>query len=461
MREATTNSEEQIFDQPQHEEILPEDTEETAPGARGVVALRLFWNERRFLLRVAACGLVIGSLVAFLLPKRYESTTRLMPPDSQSSSSLAMMAAMSLRTGGPGAFAGDLLGLKSSGALFVDILRSRTVQDRLVEQFFLKKVYGVQLSEDARRDLSENTSISEDRKSGIITITVTDKNPQRAASLARAYVEHLNRLVAQLTTSAAHRERVFLEERLKAVKEELDAAAKEFSEFASKNTAIDIKEQGRAMVEAAAALQGQLIAAQTELEGVKQIYTENNVRVRSLRARLVELQRQLEKLGGSETSPADGSSQPGVSPYPSIRKLPLLGVTYADLYRQTKIQEVVYETLTQQYELAKVQEVKETPSVRVLDIANLPERKSFPPRLLIIFLCTFFSLAFGAMWVLGRERWREVDSQDPRKALAIEVFAAVRTHNPLGSGNGFRLRERAGKVWSLLRRPVSQPHDGK
>src|SRR5260370_828927 len=98
----------------------------------------------------------------------------------------------------------------------------------------------------------------------------------------------------------------------------------------------------------------------------------------------------------------------GDSLYPSIRKLPLLGLTYSDLYRRTRIQEAVYETLTQQFELAKVQEVKETPSVKILDIAKVPERKSFPPRLLIIFLGAFLTFTWGIAWVLGEARWYAV-----------------------------------------------------
>src|SRR5438034_5925227 len=120
-------------------------------------------------------------MVAFLIPKSYTSTTQLMPPDPQSTSGMAMMAAMAAKAGGGlGGVAGDLLGLKSSGALFIGVLRSETSQDRLVQQFDLGKVYGIRLVTDARKKLDENTSISEDRKSGIISISVTDHSPQRA-----------------------------------------------------------------------------------------------------------------------------------------------------------------------------------------------------------------------------------------------------------------------------------------
>src|ERR1700683_1829735 len=351
-----------------------------------------------------------------------------MPPDDKSSSGWALAAAMSGQLGGLGALAGDLLGMKGSGAVFVGVLQSRTVADRLVDRFNLKKVYRESLDQEAVKDLAEKSDISEDRKSGIITISVTDHDPRRAAAMAHAYVEELDRLVAQLSTSSAHRERVFLEDRLKTVKEDLDSAAERFGQFASKNTAIDIQAQGKAMVDAAAELQGQMIAAQAELEGLKQIYTDGNVRVRELQARIAELQKQLDKLGGQSGGPTRDLSSANDPSYPTIRQLPLLGITYADLYRRTKIEEAVYEVLTQQYELAKVQEVRETPSVKVLDPAAIPERKSYPPRLLIMAGGLGLSLVCGVIWILLTRYWTETDPKDPNKAFFIEVFGETRKY---------------------------------
>jgi capsule polysaccharide export protein KpsE/RkpR len=423
-----------------------------------VLRLNFLWHERGFVCRAAFVGLLLGTLLAFLLPKRFESTVQLMPPDNQSNSGMALLAGLASRTGNTlGAFAGDLVGMKSSGALFIGVLRSRTVEDRLIERFALKRVYGARLEESARRTLSESTSISEDRKSGIITIAVTDRDPRRATALAQAYVEELDRLVAQLSTSSARREREFLEDRLKTVQTDLETAEKEFGQFASNNTAIDIKEQGKAMVDAAATLEGQLIAAKSELEGLKQIYTDNNIRVRATRARVAELQNQFEKIGGKgERTSSSGNGERGNSFYPSIRKLPLLGVAYADLYRRTKVEEAVYEALTQQYELAKVQEVRETPSVKVLDPPSVPEKKSFPPRLEIMFLCTFLALAGAVALTLGKAHWEDIDAQDPRKVLANEVFQTANAHMPWAPPNGSRLQAMTHRIWvSRVRRDGS------
>jgi uncharacterized protein involved in exopolysaccharide biosynthesis len=334
-----------------------------------------------------------------------------------------------------------LLGLKSTSDLFVGILGSRTVADKLIQKFSLQKVYGARRMEDARKALAAHTGTSVDRKSQIITITVTDKNPQRATAMAQAYVEELNRLVAEVSTSSARRERIFLEGRLQAVNQDLESTEKEFSQFASKNTAIDIKEQGKAMVDAAATLQGQFIAARSELEGLKQIYTDKNVRVRATEARIAELENQLEKIGGKDESASLADSAQNDPLYPSIRRLPLLGVTYADLYRKTKVQEVVFETLTQEYELAKVQEAKEIPTVKVLDPPNLPDKKSFPPRTLIILLGTALAFSLGVTWVFGSALWEAVDPADPRKVLAQEVFGTAKAAIPWASRNRHGIRD--------------------
>jgi uncharacterized protein involved in exopolysaccharide biosynthesis len=406
----------------------------TLERGRLVRRARFAWEHRRRLVQVAGIGFVLSTVVAFVIPKTYESTTSLMPPDP-SGTGMMMMAALAGRAGSNFAgLAGDMLGLRSSGVLFIGILKSRTVQDDLINKFDLRRVYSRKRWEDTREELAKLTEIAEDRKSGIISITVTDRSPTRAAAMAQEYEDELNRVITELNTSSAHRERVFLEQRLGQVKQDLETAEKDFSSFASKNTAIDIKEQGRAMIDSAAALEGQLIAAQTELESLRQIYTDNNVRVRAMQARVDELQRQLRKIGGSGTT-GDSSSADAAS-YPSIRQLPLLGVSYADLYRRTKVQEAVFETLTQQYELAKVEEVKETPSVKVLDPPEIPEKKSSPHRLWIMFGGIGLSLCLALVWALGKARFAQLEADDPGKVFALEVYRAVQGYLPNGSSNG-------------------------
>jgi capsule polysaccharide export protein KpsE/RkpR len=408
-----------------------------------VARLRLIWSKRRFLLRVMVAALIVSTLVAFVIPKRYDSVTRLMPPDSQSSSNLALIAGLGGQTGGLATIAGDLLGMKTTGALFMGVLQSRTAQERIVQRFDLKKVYGVQLEEAARLKLAQNTGISEDRKSGIITVTVSDRDPKRAAAIAAGYVDELDALMAQLSTSSARRERIFLEERLNTVNQDLESSEKDFSQFASKNATIDITEQGKAMVMAAATLEGELIAAQSELEGLRQIYSDGNVRVRSTQARVNELRQQLARLGGKAGTFAGDGETESAALYPTIRQLPLLGVPYADKLRKWKVEEAVYSTLTKEYEVAKVQEAKEIPTVKVLDAAEVPEVKSFPPRAWIILMGTILALIGGIVWVLQTARWRGLDPQDPAKLFVEEVFQTVSGRMPWAASNGSRIKELA------------------
>lgn len=443
-----------VRDLPEHDlPVAPGPKESLDSSGSPIVYVRILWEQRKLLRRVVFYGLLGSTLLAFLIPVRFKSTARLMPPDSSQSGGLAMAAAaLSGGGGGLGGIATDMLGLKSSSDIFVGILTSRTVQDKLIQQFDLKKLYGDRRMEDARKDLAEHTDLSVDRKSQIITITVTDHDAKRAAAMGQAYMEELNRLVAELSTSSARRERIFLEGRLQAVSLDLEAAEREFSQFSSKNSAIDIKEQGKAMVEAAATLQGQLIAAESEAEGLKQVYTDNNVRVRSVQARINELKRQLEKIGGKGEDASMPLGQQQDSLYPSIRKLPLLGVAYADLYRRTRVQEAVFESLTKEYELAKVQEVKEIPAVKVLDSPNIPDKKSFPPRLVIMLLGTALAFGLATTWVFGRRVWDQTDSNDPTKVFAQEVITTMKASIPKSGQNGHAEHYGFGKLWSRTRR---------
>lgn len=394
-----------------------------------LVILQVLWERRRWLGRVVVWALAISALMAFVIPSQYESSVRVIPPDSTSNAGgmLAALAGKGNANSELAMMASSLLGMKAPGALYVNLFRSRSVQDRIIDQLNLQKVYGKRYREDARKKLDGRTDVSEDRKSGVITLAVEDHNPQRAHDIAQAYVAELNRVVAQVTTSSARRERMFIEQRLVAVKSDLEDAEKQFSTFASKNTALDIKEQTKAMVESAAVLQGQLIAAESELQSLEQIYTDSNVRIRALRARIAELKHQLLNIQGSDSSLMAAPTQSD-DLYPSIRKLPLLGVEWADLYRRMKIQETVYELLNQQYEMARIQEAKEIPTVNVVDQANFPEKRSSPPRAMIIVGLTLLTIVGSSVWAVACHNWRLMDPQDPGRVFTEGVWRETSQH---------------------------------
>jgi uncharacterized protein involved in exopolysaccharide biosynthesis len=421
------------------------------------------WRERRFVAKAFVAGMLVAAVISLLIPRKYESTTRLMPPEKGGLGGLAAMLAAAGIGGGDdkagslvGGLVSDAVGLKSSSALFIGVLKSTTVQDELVDKFNLRKVYRVTYQKDAREVLSDNTDINEDRKSGIIAITVTDRSPQRAMQIARAYADELGRLTAQLNMSAAHRERVFLEERLKQVKQDLDAASKDLSDFSSRNLTLDVKEQGKAMVTGAAALEGELIAAESELSGLRQIYTSNNIRVRSLQARVDELRSKLAELRGNSTDAwieGGKSGDLGVS----IAKLPVLGLTYYDLYRKAKIQETVFEILTKQCELAKIEEAKEVPSIKVLDEALVPEKKSSPKRMLITIFGALLAALLAAAYVMASAHWLRLGASHPLSLLGLEMRAGLgEDWVLLQRRTPERIRRIAGGLWTRVTRRKSE-----
>jgi len=169
-----------------------------------------------------------------------------------------------------------------------------------------------------------------------------------------------------------------------------------------------------------------------------------------------EIRRQLQKLSGKFDDGAGHTERGDLSIYPSIRQLPLLGVSYADLYRSTRVQEAIFQTLTQEYEVAKVQEAKETPSVKVLDPPDVPEKKSFPPRLLIITLGTTLTIAGGVLWVLGKQLWTQIEPGDSQKALAQEVISTIRAHMPWVATHGSGPISTSSKIWRRFRRSQDQ-----
>ncbi len=395
---------------------------------------------RRALIRVFLVALVASIAAAFLIPKHYDSTTQIMPPEGPNPAAL-LAAATGKVPAGLGELAGGFLGIKNTGPLWEDLLQSRTILDHQIDRFDLMRVYGSKYRQSARKKLASRTNVTEDHKSGVITVSVTDTDPGRAQALANGYIDELNKLLADVSTSAARRERVFIQQRLDKAKSDLEAAEVQFGQFASKNSTFDLKEQSRAMVGAGAQLEGQIIAAQSELEGLQQTYTDDNIRVRSVKARISSLKRELAKLGGPDghvgATNGENTGEETSIPLapgnlsPSIRQLPIVGVQWADLYRRTKIQETVFELLTQQFELAKIQEAKETPTVKVIDSADFPERKSWPPRLLFIVLGPLLALTGAISWFKLKDHWNALPVTAPTKTRTTKLIALLRTHNSL------------------------------
>jgi uncharacterized protein involved in exopolysaccharide biosynthesis len=391
-------------------------------------AVDRLWEQRRDILLWAAAGVLLSAVVAFLYPK-YESTVQIMPPDS-SSSGLAALALPTLsKSSGSGSglglagLAGEILGAKNTTAIFMKVLESRTVQDDLITRFDLRRRYHTRYWEDARKKLHSRTTISEDKKSGVITLSVQDHDSGLAVALASAYIDELDKVVARVSTSSARREREFIGQRLTEEQKVLEDAEKQFGHFASSTMTLDVPEQTKVTVESAAKLQGEMIAARAELEAYEQIYTNENFRVKSLRARVNELERELGKINSGPIVAA--AAQDPTNPYPSVKSLPQLGIQWVDLYRNARVHQTVFEMLTQQYEMSKIQEAKEIPTVKVLDSPSQPERR-YPPPLLVIELGAILAAALGCLNVFLRDRWSTWNVEDPRRVLLVRMYLGAR-----------------------------------
>ena len=386
------------------------------------------WERRRTLRTIAIASLVLSTIVAFTIPKEYESSTSLMPPDTQGGSAalLATLAGQGGGASGLGMLASGLLGTKSNGELYMDLLRSGTVKGTLADHFHLQQVYGKKYMQDTLKKLNARTKISDNKKSGVITVVVIDNDRQRAQDLARAYPDELNKLLSRVSVSSARRERQFIEARQTVVLAQLTDAEEQMSRFSSSNSTIDIREQTRATVDAGAKLQGQLIFGESELEALKQVYGDENIRVKEARERISVLQRELGKIGGTADTVDRPLELSKDELYPPLRRLPELGVRYAAIYRRVKLLETVYELLSAQYETARLQEAKEIPTISTVDPAGYPERKTFPPRLIFMVAGTLIALVSASLLMLLYRDWLELDEANDLKKLSRVFRSAPR-----------------------------------
>jgi capsule polysaccharide export protein KpsE/RkpR len=387
----------------------------TVPIERVLRTCRLLWDERRFCLRLLLTALVGAIVVSLLLPPTYESNAVLIPSEPPTIGAMAKMGSLgniaSLAAGG-----GELLGMRAPEGRFVAILQSRTVADRLIDRFGLMKLYRASLRETARQILATRTFIVADRKTGLIVVTVQDCDRYRAAQIVEGYVAELDRLSSELNTGAAHRERLFLEERVAVIKEQMDAAAAKLANFSSTHGVMAVDEQAKTMMESAARLQGQITALEAQRQGLEQIYNPNNVRVRQIGAQIAALKQQQRKMRGSPAAPENSTEL-----MPSFAALPTLGATYLNLWRENKILNAVFEVLTQQLELSRVEEAKELPTVRVLDRPNVAEMRVRPRRKMIVLVSCLLSLIFSVSWILVREKMRGLEDRHPLKSLCMEM----------------------------------------
>ncbi len=355
---------------------------------------------------------ILTVIYSLKLPNIYKATAKIFPPAKESSSLNALASQL---PGGMASIASGALGIKDPSELYIGMLRSHAINDKIIEKFDLMKVYEATHINEVRGIVEGNSSFEADKKSGIISISVEDESPERAAGIANEYVNLLRGLNNKINLTSAQKERIFLEQRLKIAKDELVTAQENFKKFQQENKAIDIYVQGKSVMEAGASLQGLIIESEVELKSLQTLLSPDSARIRALKEKIKELKKQLKGIEGNNNILLSDSDNISSKFYTPISDIPAISVKYADLFREVKIQETLFEILIKQYELAKINEARESSNIQVLDLAEVPGKNEIirPKRRRMIMIVSFSAFFLSIFLAFFIEWIKKINQNDP------------------------------------------------
>jgi uncharacterized protein involved in exopolysaccharide biosynthesis len=331
---------------------------------------------------------------------------------------------------------GAIPGLTTPGAIYVAILESRTVREGVVERVSLVDVYKAENMEEAVEKLSKKTDITISDE-GVIELKATARTPRRAAEIANTYIEKLDLKNTELSIAQAKHNRVFIEGRLSENKEALREAEDNFRRFQEKYKAISLPEQTAAAIEAAAVVLGELQALEVQRDVLLVTMRPANPKVVQIQTQMDALKKQLDRMayGSRDMGEAGDSSTTDHQLYVPFSDVPAVGLELARLTREFKIQEVIFELLTQQHEQAKLQEAKNTPTVQIIDTAVPPEKRSKPVRSVIVLFGGGLSIVLSLIliaWVEYVHRMRTRNPQEYDKVRGVSEALKKDFHTTLG-----------------------------
>ena len=367
---------------------------------------------RRLILKIAVYTVVIGVIVSLLLPIRYTATTSILPPQQTSSAGSALMAQLG-NLGSVASLAGGSLGLKNPNDLQVAMLKSRTVEDAMLDRFHLVELFEVKQRSDARKKLEKVVDIDSGAKDGLIRIAVTDRDPRRAAEMANGYVEEFKRLSATLAVTEASQRRLFFEQQLAQAKDGLANAEEVLKKTGQKTGLIQLDSQTRATIELLANLRGQIAAKEVEISAMRSFATGENPDLQMAEQQLAGLRSQEQKMGAT----SEGATN-ALIPKGNAQEA---GIEYIRKLRDVKYFETIFDLLARQYEMAKVDEARQGAVVQIVDRAIVPDRKSSPQRTLIVLGATVLGLFVGLVWAFAREGLTRL-SNNPAEHLRLELL---------------------------------------
>lgn len=389
-----------------HKSSLPK-----APAEFGGLDLLIVMaRHKRFILGFTLGAAIIAVVFALLIPKRYTATTIVLPP-AQPSVGSAMLSQLGLSP--LASYAGASLGIKN-GEMYVALLHSRTVEDAMIQRFGLMARYRKKTMYDTRLAFEKRCASTLGARDGLIRISVEDRDPKLAAEIANAYVDEFRKLSASLAITEASQRRLFFQQRLLEEKEKLAAAEEAMKKTEQSTGVLQMDSQAKSLIETAAALRGQVVAKEVQIQAMRSYATEDNPELVVARQQLAELQAQLAKLAGAgQSSDSDLLVPKG--------RVPEAGMEYVRKLRDVKYYETVTELIAKQFEIAQLDEARQGAVIQVADVAVPPDKKSFPPRTIIVLLATFTAFLIALGWVRARERWAE-QLRDPEKCSRIQTL---------------------------------------
>jgi uncharacterized protein involved in exopolysaccharide biosynthesis len=377
-------------------------------------------ERKGFIIRFVVGAAVLAVVVSFLLPVRYEARVVLLPPQQNSSLGSTLLGQLGSigSLGSLATLAGGSLGLKNPSDMYVSLLTSRTVEDAMIQRFGLMQEYDAKRLSDGRKELERRTTASVGTKDGLIHLSVEDHDPKRAADLANGYVEEFRKLSASLAISEAARRRLFFQQQIEQAKQNLTGAEDAMTKIQQSTGVLQIDSQARSLIESAAVLRAQVMAKQVQIEAMRSFATDDNPDLVLAKQQLAALQSQLEHVASSQSDSGSGINL-------SKGRVTQSGMEYLRAYRELKYQETVFELLSKELEVAKLDEAREGSIVQVVDNAVPPDRKSSPHRLLIVLGVTFLSFWVAAGWVWLRKNLSsafEMPENRPRVQLIKSLW---------------------------------------
>jgi tyrosine-protein kinase Etk/Wzc len=335
-------------------------------------AIDYIFTKKSIILFNFVASISITLIILYLTPNKYTAKSSYVSPPSDLL--LSSYQDLSLSANPINISSGFNSFLKDPSEIYLQVLKSRTIRQNIIDKFNLNKEFKTVNNEYALDILLSKNVVNIVNNKGITDISVTTKSRELSANIANEYVNQLSLLLNKLNVSAAKNERTFLEKRLKEVNSSLIVLSKKLSKFQVKNKMIDIEKQGQAIISSIALLESQIIEAEAELNGLKTIYTENSPKIKAINEKILLLKSELNKIKGKKTNSSDNTLGLGIN----FSEIPNISINFLELARDVKIQETVFELLSKQYELAKLKEAKEQISLKIIDIAVPPIMKSFP-----------------------------------------------------------------------------------